>query len=86
MHGGSRLYFTPGTQALGTGLLWHRDSSFGGDVIFLCSFQCTPLVPRGNDTIWADFPVESSQPSSSIASFFFLYFIKFVTGQAKINK
>ena len=55
-------------------------------MIFLCSFQCAPLVPQGNDTIWDDFPVESSQPSSSIASFFFLYFIKFVTGQAKINK
>lgn len=55
-------------------------------MIFLCSFQCAPLVPQGNDTIWDDFPVESSQPSSSIASFFFLYFIKFITGQTKKKK
>ena len=32
---------------------------------FMCSLQFTPLVPQGNDTIQADFLVESSQPSDS---------------------
>lgn len=36
---------------------------------FMYSFRFAPLVPQGNGTIWADFLVESSQPSNSTVFF-----------------
>ena len=57
---------------------------------FMCSLQFTPLVPQGNDTIQADFLVESSQPSASQVlknnNKKFFYFIKFVIVQAKRDR
>ena len=48
---------------------------------FPYSFQFTPLVPQGSDTIWADF---SGGELSTIPILKFAFsFIKFVIGWAK---